>query len=90
MDGRDRAQWKGFVPGHWQNEIDVRDFIQKNYHPYNGDESFLEGPTRNTLALWEQVMALYQEERKAGGVLDMDTGVVSTIISHGPGYLDQE
>ncbi len=90
MDGRDRAQWKGFVPGHWQNEIDVRDFIQKNYHPYNGDESFLEGPTRNTLALWEQVMALYQEERKAGGVLDMDTSVVSTITSHGPGYLDQE
>ncbi len=90
MDGRDRAQWKGFVPGHWQNEIDVRDFIQKNYHPYDGDESFLEGPTRNTLALWEQVMALYQEERKAGGVLDMDTSVVSTITSHGPGYLDRE
>lgn len=84
------AAWKGFADGNWQHEVDVRDFIQKNYRPYEGDESFLEGPTKETEDLWQQVMELYQKEREAGGVLDMDTDVVSTITSHDPGYLDRE
>ena len=84
------AAWNGFVPGNWQHEVDVRDFIQKNYDPYEGDEGFLEGPTEETKALWQQVMELYKKEREAGGVLDMDTAVVSTITSHDPGYLDRE
>ena len=73
--------WQGFVGGNWEHEIDVRDFIQKNYTPYDGDESFLAGPTENTTKLWDEVMDLFQQERDAGGVLDMDTDLVSTIIS---------
>ena len=84
-----RQEWKDFTPGVWQNEINVRDFIQKNYTPYEGDESFLQGPTEETGELWAQVMDLTAKEREAGGVLDMDTRVISTITSHGPGYLDQ-
>ena len=84
-----RQEWKDFTPGVWQNEINVRDFIQKNYTPYEGDESFLQGPTKETTELWAQVMDLTAKEREAGGVLDMDTRVISTITSHGPGYLDQ-
>ena len=84
-----RQEWKDFTPGVWQNEINVRDFIQKNYTPYEGDESFLQGPTKETGELWDQVMDLTAKEREAGGVLDMDTRVISTITSHGPGYLDQ-
>ena len=84
-----RQEWKDFTPGVWQNEINVRDFIQKNYTPYEGDESFLQGPTEETTQLWDQVMELTAKEREAGGVLDMDTRVISTITSHGPGYLDQ-
>ena len=84
-----RQEWKDFTPGVWQNEINVRDFIQKNYTPYEGDESFLQGPTKETDELWAQVMDLTAKEREAGGVLDMDTRVISTITSHGPGYLDQ-
>ncbi|WP_294453694.1 formate C-acetyltransferase [uncultured Allofournierella sp.] len=84
-----RQEWKDFTPGVWQNEINVRDFIQKNYTPYEGDESFLQGPTKETTELWDQVMDLTAKEREAGGVLDMDTRVISTITSHGPGYLDQ-
>ncbi|WP_291246091.1 formate C-acetyltransferase [Fournierella sp.] len=84
-----RQEWKDFTPGVWQNEINVRDFIQKNYTPYEGDESFLQGPTKETGELWAQVMDLTAKEREAGGVLDMDTRVISTITSHGPGYLDQ-
>ena len=84
-----RQEWKDFTPGVWQNEINVRDFIQKNYTPYEGDESFLQGPTKETVELWAQVMDLTAKEREAGGVLDMDTRVISTITSHGPGYLDQ-
>lgn len=84
-----RQEWKDFNPGVWQNEINVRDFIQKNYTPYEGDESFLQGPTKETTELWDQVMDLTAKEREAGGVLDMDTRVISTITSHGPGYLDQ-
>jgi len=84
-----REEWNGFVPGKWDKEINVRDFIQKNYTPYDGDESFLAGPTKATEELWAQVMELTKKEREAGGVLDMDTKVVSTIVSHGPGYLDK-
>ena len=81
--------WQGFVGGNWEHEIDVRDFIQKNYTPYDGDESFLAGPTENTTKLWNEVLDLFQQEREAGGVLDMDTDLVSTIISHPAGYIDQ-
>ena len=82
-------EWDSFTPGVWQKEINVRDFIQKNYTPYEGDESFLSGPTEDTKALWAQVMDLSRQEREKGGVLDMDTSIVSTITSHGPGYLDK-
>ena len=84
-----RDEWRSFTPGIWEKEINVRDFIQRNYTPYDGDEAFLEGPTDDTKALWAQVMKLSEEERKKGGVLDMDTKTVSTITSHGPGYLDK-
>ncbi len=85
-----RPEWTNFVGGKWENEINVRDFIQKNYTPYDGDDSFLAGPTQNTTDLWAMVMDLTKKEREAGGVLDMDTKVVSTIVSHGPGYLDKD
>ena len=84
-----RPEWTDFVGGKWENEINVRDFIQRNYTPYDGDESFLAGPKHNTTDLWAQVLDLSKQEREAGGVLDMDTKVVSTIVSHGPGYLDK-
>ncbi|EWG10135.1 formate C-acetyltransferase [Cytobacillus firmus] len=83
-------RWNGFKEGIWTREIDVRDFILKNFAPFSGDESFLEGPTEATSLLWEKVMALTKKEREQGGVLDMDTEIVSTITSHGPGYLDQD
>lgn len=82
--------WQGFKSGMWERQVNVRDFIQKNYTPYDGDDSFLAGPTKATKELWEQVMDLTMQERQAGGVLDMDTKVISTITSHGPGYLDKE
>ena len=85
-----RTEWKDFVGGKWTEEIDVRDFIQKNYTPYDGDESFLCGPTEATKTLWDQVMDLTKQEIAAGGVLDMDTKIVSTITSHGPGYLNKD
>ena len=85
-----REEWKGFKNGAWEKEINVRDFIQKNYEPYDGDASFLAGPTQNTTDLWNQVLDLQKKERAAGGVLDMDTKVVSTITSHGAGYLDKD
>ncbi len=84
-----RPEWKDFVGGLWEKEVNVRDFIQKNYDVYEGDESFLAGPTQNTKDLWAMVMDLTKKEREAGGVLDMDTKVVSTITSHGAGYLDK-
>ena len=84
-----KTQWQGFKSGLWNEEINVRDFIQRNYTPYEGDESFLAGPTKATTELWEQVLELGKKEREAGGVLDMDTKVVSTITSHGAGYLDK-
>ena len=84
-----RPEWNNFVAGKWENEVNVRDFIQKNYHQYEGDESFLAAATQNTKDLWNQVLDLMKKEREAGGVLDMDTKVVSTITSHGPAYLDK-
>ena len=85
-----RQEWTSFKEGVWEKEINVRDFIQKNYTPYEGDESFLAGPTEATKELWAQVMKLSEEERAKGGVLDMDTKIISTITSHGPGYLNKE
>lgn len=85
-----RPEWRDFSGGVWEREINVRDFIQKNYTPYDGDDTFLAGPTQATKDLWAQVMDLTVKEREAGGVLDMDTKLVSTITSHGPGYLDKE
>ena len=74
----------------WKEEINVRDFIQKNYTPYEGDESFLEGPTEATDKLWEILQGLQKEERAKGGILDMDTHIVSGITSHGAGYISEE
>ncbi len=82
--------WKGFESGTWKKEINVRSFIKHNYTPYDGDEAFLEGPTQDTIDLWEQVLDLTKQEREAGGVLDMDTKTISTITSHAPGYLNKE
>ena len=83
-------QWYGFEDGTWKREINVRSFIKHNYTPYDGDESFLVDPTENTIKLWEQVLDLSRQEREAGGVLDMDTKIISTITSHGPGYLNKD
>lgn len=79
-----------FEQGKWNTEIDVRDFIQKNYTPYDGDESFLKGATEKTLKLWEKVSLLLENERKCGGVLDIDTKTISTINAHQAGYIDKE
>jgi len=79
-----------FKPGKWQTEINVRDFIQKNYTPYDGDSSFLAGPTEATTKLWEECCELFKKERENGGVLDMDTKVVSTITSHAAGYINKD
>lgn len=87
---RNYEAWKGFESGTWNDEINVRSFIKHNLVPYDGDESFLEGPTQDTLDLWEQVLDLSRQEREAGGVLDMDTKIISTITSHGPGYLNKD
>ena len=82
-------QWHGFKGRKWMEEINTRDFIQNNYTPYDGDESFLTGPTEATNKLWGKLKELQKEERAKGGVLDMDTEIVSTITSHKPGYLDE-
>src|SRR5699024_6487438 len=82
--------WLGFKKGKWTSEIDVRDFIMNNFTPYVGNEEFLDGPTKDTLDLWEQVMELTKEERENGGVLDMDTEIVSTITSHDAGFLNKD
>ena len=83
-------EWDGFERATWCREVNVRSFIQHNYTPYDGNEDFLEGPTQDTLDLWDQVCALTKEEIAKGGVLDMDTEIISTITSHGPGYLDKD
>ncbi|MBI0575939.1 formate C-acetyltransferase [Neobacillus cucumis] len=83
-------QWQGFNKGVWTREVNVRDFILKNFSPYEGDDSFITAATEATNKLWAQVMDLTKQERENGGVLEMDTETVSTITSHGPGYLDEE
>ena len=88
--GRNYPGWEGFHKATWANEIYVRSFISHNYTPYDGDDSFLAGPTQDTLDLWDQVMDLTRQEREAGGVLDMATKIISTITSHGPGYLNKD
>ena len=82
-------QWQGFKGTKWQDEVDVRDFIQANFKEYRGGDEFLAGPTEATTKLWEEVMDLSKQERDNGGVLDMDNKVVSTITSHDAGYIDQ-
>ena len=84
------SEWNGFKTGKWEKEINVRDFIQKNYTPYEGDSSFLVGPTERTKKLWDEVLELYKKERENGGVLDASTDVASTITSHAPGYIDKD
>ena len=87
---RDFEQWKGFKGEIWRKEINTRDFIQNNYTPYDGDESFLAGAAESTDKLWAKLQQLQKEERAKGGVLDMDTHIVSGITSHEPGYIDPE
>ena len=84
-------QWNKFKPGDWQHEINVRDFIQNNYTPYEGDSSFLKGTTEKTKKLWDEVLELYKKEKEAkGGVLDIDTKTVSTVAAHDAGYIDKD
>ena len=83
-------EWYDFEPGYWNQEINVRDFIQRNFHPYYGDESFLAPPTDATLQLLNKLQELQKKERESGGVLDMETDVVSTLTSYGPGYISDE
>ena len=85
-----REEWTNFAGGKWESDIDVRDFIQKNYTPYDGDQSFLEGPTEATDKLWGELKELQKEERAKGGVLDMETEVVSGITAYGAAYLDKD
>ncbi len=82
--------WEGFKGNLWKTDINVRDFIQHNYKPYSGDEHFLVGPTDRTKKIWDKVFNLLQEEHKKGGTLDMDTDIISTIVSHEPGYIDKD
>ena len=84
------SAWRGFEGGTWEKDVNVRSFIKHNYKPFDGDESFLEGPTADTLELWDQVLDLTRQEREKGGVLDMDTKVISTITSHAAGYLNKD
>ncbi len=86
----EHKNWNGFTPGVWQNEINVRDFIQKNYSEYKGDSSFLAGPTKRTTELMKKLNNLFALERQFGGVLDIDTATVSSLASYSPGYLDKE
>jgi formate C-acetyltransferase len=79
-----------FVPGRWQDAIDVRDFVQRNYRPYTGDASFLAGPTERTRAVWDRLAGLMQEERERGGVLDVDATTPASITAHAPGYIDRD
>ena len=88
--GRMYEGWAGFEGGTWVEEINLRSFIRHNFTPYDGDESFLAGPTQDTKDLWEQVMDLTKQEREAGGVLDMDTDVVTSLTSHAAGYICPE
>ena len=82
-------QWEGFQGKNWVNSVDVRDFIQCNYTPYDGDETFLEGPTEATDKLWGKLQELQKEEREHNGVLECETEVVSSLTAYGPGYIDE-
>jgi len=84
------TQWQDFIPGRWMREIDVRDFIQKNYRPYDGDDSFLCGPSPRTRKLWDKCKELLKQERSRNGVLEVDANTPITINSHPPGYIDQD
>ena len=84
-----KAEWQGFNGGLWQEEINVRDFVQRNYTPYDGAEDFLAAPTEATSRLWQKLQELQRAERRKGGVLDMDTDIVSGLTSHGAGYIDE-
>ena len=86
----DFKQWDGFEGRIWKEEVNVRDFIQKNYQPYDGDESFLADPTEATNKLWGALQKLQKEERAKGGVLDCETKVVSGLTAYGPGYIDED
>ena len=83
-------EWESFTGRLWKEECNVRDFIQNNYTPYDGDESFLAGPTDATNKLWDKLQALQKAERDNGGVLKEDADVVSSITAYGPGYIDPE
>ena len=85
-----REEWTGFKGTHWRRDVNVRDFIQSNYAPYDGDESFLAGPTEATERLWGRVQELQAEERARGGVLECECEVVSGLTAYGPGYIDVE
>ena len=84
-----KEQWQGFNGRIWREEINLREFIQDNYTPYDGDASFLEGPTEATNTLWNELQKLQKAERDKGGVLDMDTEIVSSLTSHKPGYISE-
>ena len=86
----ERKEWEGFTGRLWKEEINVRDFIQNNYKPYDGDESFLAEPTEATNKLWQELQKLQKEERAKNGVLDMETEIVSSLTSYGPGYIKDE
>ena len=81
--------WRGFKPGNWRGEIDVRDFIVRNVTPYEGDEKFLAGPTKRTKAVWDKLQPYFQQERKKG-VLTVDVQTPSTLLAHKAGYIDRE
>ena len=81
-----KEQWRGFKGTHWISDVNVRDFIQNNYTPYDGDSSFLAGPTDATNKLWGDLQKLQHQERAQGGVLDMETEIVSGITAYGPGF----
>jgi formate C-acetyltransferase len=82
------SAWRGFASGNWQRQVDVRDFIQRNYTPYEGDDAFLSGPSQNTLALWDKLLPLLKAERDRGGVLDADGSAISSLTAHDAGYID--
>ena len=86
----DFEQWGSFKDGTWKTKIDVRDFIQNNYTPYSGDESFLAPATEDTKLLWNKVSDLQKQERAKGGVLDMETEIVSSLTAYGPGYIGED
>ena len=86
----DFKEWEGFEGTIWKDEVNTRDFIQKNYVPYDGDESFLADPTDATDKLWGELQKLQKEERAKGGVLDMETEVVTGLTAYGPGYINED